>query len=76
LVLLIAPGLLAVLTLRWSRWEGRPGWRQSDDAYLQADQTPILARAAGYLRAAPVQDQVAVFKALGGGWRSGTSGRR
>jgi membrane fusion protein, multidrug efflux system len=56
LLFLIAVGLLAAMTLHWSRWEGRPGWQQSDDAYLQADQTPISARVAGYLRAVPVQD--------------------
>jgi membrane fusion protein (multidrug efflux system) len=55
-VFLIAVGVLAAITLRWSRWEGRPGWQQSDDAYLQADQTPISARVPGYLRAVPVQD--------------------
>src|ERR1700742_1802773 len=55
-VFLIAVGVLAAITLRWSRWEGRPGWQRSDDAYLQADQTPISARVAGYLRAVPVQD--------------------
>ena len=56
LVVLIALGLLVVITTRWTRFEGRPGWQQSDDAYLQADQTPIAARVAGYLRAVPVQD--------------------
>jgi len=56
LLFLIALGLLAAITLHWSRWEGRPGWQQSDDAYLQADQTPISARVAGYLRDVPVQD--------------------
>jgi membrane fusion protein (multidrug efflux system) len=56
LLFLIAVGLLAAITLRWSRWEGRAGWQQSDDAYLQADQTPISARVAGYLRTVPVQD--------------------
>jgi membrane fusion protein (multidrug efflux system) len=55
-VFLVAVGLLAAITTHWSRWEGRPGWQQSDDAYLQADQTPISARVAGYLRAVPVQD--------------------
>jgi membrane fusion protein (multidrug efflux system) len=56
LLFLIAVGLMAAITLRWSRWEGRPGWQNSDDAYLQADQTPISGRVAGYVRAVPVQD--------------------
>jgi membrane fusion protein (multidrug efflux system) len=56
LVVLIAAGLLIVIVSRWTGWEGRPGWQQSDDAYLQGDQTPIVARVPGYLHGAPVQD--------------------
>src|ERR1700754_296257 len=56
LVILIALGLLAAIMTRFTRFEGRPGWQLSDDAYLQSDQTPIAARVAGYLRAVPVQD--------------------
>src|ERR1700692_813778 len=56
LVVLIAAGILLVILTRWTEWEGRAGWQQSDDAYLQADQTPIAARVSGYLRAVPVQD--------------------
>jgi membrane fusion protein (multidrug efflux system) len=56
LVVLVAAGLLIVVVTRWTGWEGRPGWQQSDDAYLQADQTPIVARVSGYLHGAPVQD--------------------
>jgi len=55
-LLLMALGLLVAISTRWRGWEGRAGWQQSDDAYLQADQTPITARVAGYLRAVPVQD--------------------
>ncbi|MDB5480013.1 MAG: hypothetical protein JWO83_1066 [Caulobacteraceae bacterium] len=56
LLVLIAAGLLLVILTRWTEWEGRAGWQQSDDAYLQADQTSIAARVSGYLRAVPVQD--------------------
>jgi membrane fusion protein (multidrug efflux system) len=56
LVVLLAGGLLLVILARWTGWEGRAGWQQSDDAYLQSDQTPIAARVSGYLRAVPVQD--------------------
>jgi membrane fusion protein (multidrug efflux system) len=56
LVVLVATGLLIGILTRWTGWEGRPGWQQSDDAYLQADQTPIVARVSGYLHGAPVQD--------------------
>jgi membrane fusion protein (multidrug efflux system) len=44
------------IATRWRAIEGRAGWQASDDAYLQADQTPISARVPGYLRAVPVQD--------------------
>jgi membrane fusion protein (multidrug efflux system) len=56
LVVLIAAGLLLVIITRWTGSGGRAGWQQSDDAFLQADQTPIAARVSGYLRTVPVQD--------------------
>lgn len=56
LLILIAAGLLLMIVTRWTAWEGGAGWQQSDDAFLQSDQTPIAARVAGYLRAVPVQD--------------------
>jgi membrane fusion protein (multidrug efflux system) len=55
-VVVIAAGLLFVISTRWTGWEGRAGWQHSDDAYLQADQTPIVAHVSGYLHGAPVQD--------------------
>jgi membrane fusion protein (multidrug efflux system) len=56
LVGLIAVGLLFVILTRLTGCVGQAGWQQSDDAYLQADQTPIAARVPGYLRTVPVQD--------------------
>lgn len=35
---------ITVVTSNWNRWEGRPGWQSTDDAYLQSDLTPISAR--------------------------------
>jgi membrane fusion protein (multidrug efflux system) len=56
LVFIVAIGILVIVTTRWSRWEGGPGWQTTDDAYLQADITPISAKVAGYVRELPVQD--------------------
>src|SRR5271156_800573 len=56
LVFVLAATLLAVVVTRWTRWEGAAGWQTTDDAYLQADVTPISARVTGYIRVLPVQD--------------------
>jgi membrane fusion protein (multidrug efflux system) len=56
LVFLIAIALLIVITTRWNRWESDSEWQSTDDAYLQADLTPIAAKVAGYVRSLPVQD--------------------
>jgi membrane fusion protein (multidrug efflux system) len=55
-VFILALGLLIGITTRWTRWEGNAEWQTTDDAYLQADLTPIAAKVAGYVRALPVQD--------------------
>jgi membrane fusion protein (multidrug efflux system) len=56
LVFIIAALILIVVTSRWVWWEGRPGWKSTDDAYLTADVTPIIARVPGYVQSMPVQD--------------------
>jgi membrane fusion protein (multidrug efflux system) len=56
LVFIIAVAILIFVTTRWNYWEGSPGWKSTDDAYLQADVTPIASKVSGYLRELPVQD--------------------
>jgi membrane fusion protein (multidrug efflux system) len=56
LVFIVALGILLIVTTRWTRWEGRPGWQSTDDAYLQADVTPIASKVSGYISELPVQD--------------------
>jgi membrane fusion protein, multidrug efflux system len=56
LIFLFALGLLIVITTRWNRWESDADRQSTDDAYLQADLTPIAAKVSGYVRAMPVQD--------------------
>jgi membrane fusion protein (multidrug efflux system) len=53
---LVAIIIVIVITTQWTRWEGRAGAQETDDAYLQADLTPISAKVPGYVRAIPVQD--------------------
>ena len=59
-VFLVALAILIVITTRWNRWQGGPGWQSTDDAYLQADLTPIAAKVPGYVRDVPVQDYARV----------------
>jgi membrane fusion protein (multidrug efflux system) len=54
--LLVAVAVLIVIATRWNRWEGDAEWQSTDDAYLQADLTPISSKVAGYVRSLPVQD--------------------
>jgi membrane fusion protein, multidrug efflux system len=56
LIFLAAVGVLVVITTRWNSWESNAAWQSTDDAYLQADLTPIAAKVAGYVRGLPVQD--------------------
>ena len=55
-ILLLAVGVLVLITTRWSRWESNSRRQSTDDAYLQSDLTPISAKVAGYVRSMPVQD--------------------
>jgi membrane fusion protein (multidrug efflux system) len=55
-IFLVALALLIIITTRWNRWEGDSRWQSTDDAYLQADLTPISTKVAGYIRSLPVQD--------------------
>jgi len=56
LVFLLALGVLILVTTRWNRWESNARRQTTDDAYLQADLTPVAAKVAGYVRSMPVQD--------------------
>ena len=56
LVFIVAIVILIIVTTRWNRWQGGAGWQSTDDAYLQADLTPIAAKVPGYVVDVPVQD--------------------
>ena len=57
---LAAALVLYLLVSQWNRWEGDARWQTTDDAYLQADLTPLSAQVAGYVQAVPVQDYASV----------------
>jgi membrane fusion protein (multidrug efflux system) len=56
LAVLLAAGLAAGVTLNWDRWIGAAGPQWTDDAYLQADLTPLSAQVSGRISAVPVGD--------------------
>ena len=62
LVFVVAIGIIVVVSTNWTRWEGGAGWQRTNDAYLQADLTPISAKVAGYVRELPIQDYERVRK--------------
>jgi membrane fusion protein, multidrug efflux system len=62
LVFIVAIAIIIIVTGNWNRWEGGQGWQKTDDAYLQADLTPISAKVTGYVRDLPIQDYERVHK--------------
>lgn len=56
LIFLVAVAVLVIIATRWNRWEGSADWQSTDDAFLQADLTPIASKVAGYVKNIPVQD--------------------
>ena len=56
LVFVLALTIIVVFATQWTRWEGAAGLQTTDDAYLQADLTPISARVPGYVREVSVDD--------------------
>jgi membrane fusion protein (multidrug efflux system) len=55
-IFLLAVGALVLITTRWNRWESNSRTQTTDDAYLQADLTPVAAKVSGYVTSMPVQD--------------------
>jgi membrane fusion protein, multidrug efflux system len=55
-IFLLAVGALVLITTRWNRWESNASTQTTDDAYTQADLTPVAAKVSGYVTSMPVQD--------------------
>jgi len=53
---LLAIGLAVGIGVRWNGWVGGAGAQWTDDAYLQADLTPLSAQVAGRVVAVTVED--------------------
>jgi membrane fusion protein, multidrug efflux system len=55
-ILLLVGGLVVVVMREWDWWVGSAVQQSTDDAYLQADMTPLAAKVPGYVRRVPVRD--------------------
>jgi membrane fusion protein (multidrug efflux system) len=55
-ILLMAAGILILITGNWNRWVGDRSWQSTDDAYVQADLTPLSTKVAGLVAAVAVSD--------------------
>jgi membrane fusion protein (multidrug efflux system) len=55
-VVVLAILLGCIVALDWNVWVGSAILQVTDDAYLQADLTPLAAKSPGYVRDVPVQD--------------------
>jgi membrane fusion protein (multidrug efflux system) len=57
LFILVLIGVLVVFVARdWDWWRGSAARQVTDDAYLQADLTPLAAKSPGYVRSVMVRD--------------------
>src|SRR5215813_8727686 len=55
-ILAMAAGILILITGNWNRWVGDRTWQSTDDAYVQADLTPLSTKVAGLVAVVPVSD--------------------
>jgi membrane fusion protein (multidrug efflux system) len=55
-ILLLVGGLVVLVAHEWNWWVGSAVQQSTDDAYLQADLTPLAAKSPGYVRSVAVQD--------------------
>ena len=55
-ILLLVGALIVVVAREWDYWVSSAVLQTTDDAYLQADATPLAAKVPGYVRQVVVQD--------------------
>jgi membrane fusion protein, multidrug efflux system len=60
ILLVAAVAIVAVFFVDWDKWVGDRVAQETDDAYLQANTTPISARVNGYVRRVAVEDYARV----------------
>lgn len=52
----MSAGIIALITGNWNRWVGDRNWQSTDDAYVQADLTPLSTKVAGLVAEVAVSD--------------------
>jgi len=52
----MSAGILILITGNWNRWVGDRTWQSTDDAYVQADLTPLSTKVAGLVATVAVAD--------------------
>jgi membrane fusion protein (multidrug efflux system) len=55
-VLLLAAGIVFLLTTRWNSWVGNRSTQSTDDAYVRADVTPLSTKISGIVSQVSVED--------------------
>jgi membrane fusion protein, multidrug efflux system len=60
IILLLAAGIVILVTTDWNSWSAGRAVQETDDAYLHADLTPLSTKVAGLVAKVPVSDYQAV----------------
>ena len=60
IILLLAIGIVILITTNWNSWAGGRAVQETDDAYLHADLTPLSTKVAGLVATVAVSDYQAV----------------
>ena len=60
IILLLAVGVVVLITTNWNAWAGGRAVQETDDAYLHADVTPLSTKVAGLVATVAVSDYQAV----------------
>jgi membrane fusion protein (multidrug efflux system) len=55
-ILLMAAGIIGLISGNWNRWVSERTWQRTDDAYLRADLTPLSTKVAGLVATVAVSD--------------------
>jgi|ERR1700720_1812613 membrane fusion protein, multidrug efflux system len=55
-ILVLVGCLILIVAFEWDLWIGSTALQTTNDAYLQADTTPLAAKVPGYVKAVHVQD--------------------
>jgi membrane fusion protein (multidrug efflux system) len=60
IILLLAVGIVVLITTNWNSWSAGRAVQETDDAYLHADLTPLSTKVAGLVSKVAVSDYQAV----------------